>query len=403
MLSKGYILDDRYEVIKVLGSGGMGKVYLCKNIRLDNLWSIKEVEIDSNNNMDVLTEADILKDLDHPCIPKIVDRFYEDKKVYMVMEYIEGMTLKEYTKKNSDLDIERFCQIILKICDIISYLHGLNPPIIYMDLKPSNIIITPTEKIVLIDFGISRVNRASDTIPIVKIGSNGFAAPEQYGLGKTSEQTDIYGIGMVMYFLVRGKAASTPLEPLMDENYDINMDKDLKRIIQKAVQVEPKDRYTSVEELKDDLRGLNSKSEYEKTRVLGSMDIDSNSNSNSNSNNNDPKPKQTSKKHKMPSNVRLKKISLVFSALVIAFFSILYVTNAFNNKTEDEKILSEPEVKSKVEETTPVVIPQQPKVEPAVEPAKEAIKEDENKDKDEEKNTEWPIKGKGKYKEKKKK
>lgn len=391
MLSKGYVLDDRYEVIKVLGSGGMGKVYLCKNIRLNNLWSIKEVEIDSNNNIDVLTEADILKDLDHTCIPKIVDRFYEDKKVYMVMEYIEGITLKEYAKKNSDLDIEKFCQIILKICDIISYLHGLNPPIIYMDLKPSNIIITPNEKIVLIDFGISRVNRASDTIPIVKIGSNGFAAPEQYGLGKTSEQTDIYGIGMVMYFLVRGKAASTPLEPLMDENYDINMNKDLKRIIQKAVQVEPKDRYAAVEELKKDLKELNSKSEYEKTRVLGSMDIDSDSN--------DPKPKQINTKHKILPNVRLKKISLVLSALVIAFFSILYVTNAFNNKTEDEKVLSEPEVKSKVEETTPVILPQQPKVEPA----KEAIEEDENKDKDEEKNTEWPIKGKGKYKEKKKK
>lgn len=395
MLSKGYILDDRYEVIKVLGSGGMGKVYLCKNIRLDNLWSIKEVEIDSNNNMDVLTEADILKDLDHPCIPKIVDRFYEDKKVYMVMEYIEGITLKEYAKKNSDLDIEKFCQIILKICDIISYLHGLNPPIIYMDLKPSNIIITPNEKVVLIDFGISRVNIASDTIPIVKIGSNGFAAPEQYGLGKTSEQTDIYGIGMVMYFLVRGKAASTPLEPLMDENYDINMNKDLKSIIQKAVQVEPKDRYISVEELKKDLKELNNKSEYEKTRVLGSMNIDSNSN--------DPKAKQMNTKHKMPFNARLKKISLVLSALVIAFFSILYVTNAFNNKTEDEKILSEPEVKSKVEETTPVIIPQQPKVEPAVQPSKETIKEEDNQGKNEEKNIEDHVKGKGKYKEKKKK
>lgn len=271
MLNIGCIIEEKYEVIKVLGSGGMGTVYLCKNIMLGNLWAIKEIK--QTDNIDILSEPNILKNLNHPGIPRIVDIFYKDNNLYMVQDFIDGQTLKEYVEEKGTLDTKAICNIISSICDIMSYLHGLNPPIIHRDLKPDNIMITPNEKIVLIDFGISKaykINKNNDTIAM---GSNGYAAPEQYGLYQSCKQTDIYGTGMVMYFLVTGKSPSTPLEPFFDENYDNNVNGDCKRIIQKCVKDDIKDRYPSIEELKGEIIQCLNKLEFDKTMILNESSV----------------------------------------------------------------------------------------------------------------------------------
>lgn len=251
MLDIGYILDGKYEVLKVLGEGGMGTVYLCKNIRLDNLWAVKEVK--KKENIDFLAEPNILKKLKHPGIPRVIDIFYENNKLYMVEDYVEGVTLKDYIKKNKYLNIEKMKSIVLEICDIIGYLHSLNPPIIYRDLKPSNIMITPEDKVVLIDFGISKIYKEDKESDTIAMGSNGYAAPEQCGLGQSCVQTDIYGIGMVMYYMLQRKTASTALEPLMDENYCKEVNSEFKRIIQKCVQIDVSHRYASTEDLKREI------------------------------------------------------------------------------------------------------------------------------------------------------
>ncbi len=268
MLNSGDILDKKYEVIRILGKGGMGTVYLCKNTRFGNCWAIKEV-IQGRKNIDILTEANILKNLDHPGIRKIVDIFYENNKLYMVQDYIEGQTLKEYVKVNGRIQTEKTCRITSDLCDIIGYLHNQNPAIIYRDIKPSNIMITPSEKVVLIDFGISKVyksDRSQDTDTVCAV-SNGYAAPEQYSLGKSCTQTDIYGIGMLVYFMVKARAPFTGIEPLLDENYESDINDNLKIIIQKCVKIDIKDRYISVEVLKNEISEVLKKDEYEKRMV----------------------------------------------------------------------------------------------------------------------------------------
>jgi len=267
MLNIGDILDKKYEVIKILGKGGMGVVYLCKNTRFGNFWAIKEI-IKDVKNTGILTEANILKGLNHVGIRRIVDIFYENNNLYMVQDYVEGQTLKEYVKVNGKIKIEKICRITSDLCDIVAYLHNQNPAIIYRDIKPSNIIITSSGKIVLIDFGISKVYKSDTDEDTVRAGSNGYAAPEQYGLGKCCKQTDIYGIGMLIYFMVKGRTPFTGVEPLMDENYEIDIDDKLKKIIQTCVKINIYDRYISVEALKKEILEVLKVDKYEKTAIL---------------------------------------------------------------------------------------------------------------------------------------
>lgn len=272
MLNSGDILDEKYMVIKILGKGGMGTVYLCKNKRLGNLWAIKEV-IHDIKNIGILTEANILKDLIHPGIRRIVDIFYENNNLYMVQDYVEGQTLKEYVKVNGRIHSERTCKITSDLCDIVGYLHNQNPAIIYRDIKPSNIIITESGKVVLIDFGISKIYKSDCEQDTVCACSNGYAAPEQYVLGKCCTQTDIYGIGMLLYFMVKGKAPSTGIEPLLDENYEVDIDENLRRIIQKCVKIDIGDRYISVDALRKEILEVLKKEKYEKIAILSEHNI----------------------------------------------------------------------------------------------------------------------------------
>jgi serine/threonine protein kinase len=281
MLQKGYILDKKYEVIKILGKGGMGTVYLCKNINLENMWAIKEIKKDNGVNTDILTEPNILKELNYPGIPRIVDIFYKDDYLYMVEDYIEGQTLKEYVHKKEKLGTEEICSITLKICNIIGYLHNMNPSIIYRDLKPSNIMITHSENIVLIDFGISKIDKTNKYNDTVALGSIGYAAPEQRGAGKCCKQTDIFGIGMVMYYMVNGKAALEDTEPFNDENYN-NVNDNLKSIIQKCVKSNINERYESISELEYEIAKCQNNLDVEKTIVINEAFIKQKAKKNSN-------------------------------------------------------------------------------------------------------------------------
>lgn len=381
MLSRGDILDGKYEVIKILGKGGMGTVYLCKNIRLENLWAIKEVKKDFKKNREILSEPNILKKLRHSGIPRIVDIFCEKNNFYMVQDYIEGQTLKEYVKEKNFIEAENICKIISRICDIIAYLHNLNPPIIYRDLKPSNIIITPKEKVFLIDFGISKMHKVHDNNDTIYMGSKGYAAPEQYGFGQSCRQTDIYGIGMVMYFMATGKVSSTGLEPLMDNNYDNNLDCDLKKIIQKCVQIHIENRYDSIEELNNEIMQLLEKDKYEKTVVLSSSNINA-----------DIPIRNMKVKKSNKSGFKRSVIGLlVFIAIILVgvYFS-------YGNEKKDKEInnINKPLINDTIESM--------PRIQGYItkEPTKESIIEEIDRNNDEKK--EAKSKGKGKAKGKKK-
>lgn len=268
MLKEGHLLDGKYQVIKVLGQGGMGTVYLCKNIRLEKLWAIKEIKSD----MDLTAEPNILKNLKHTGIPNIIDIFCEEDNLYIVEDYIEGNTLENIVKASKSLSKDKLSKYALALCDIITYLHSFKPPVIYRDMKPSNIIITPEDKVVLIDFGISRLYKEDKNSDTIYMGSRGYAAPEQYGMGQSGIQTDIYGLGAVIYFMASGRAPLNITEPFKDESY-INADAELKKIIEKCMQINPELRYSSVDMLKSELESYmryddNTKIMYSKTMVI---------------------------------------------------------------------------------------------------------------------------------------
>lgn len=270
MLKEGHLLDGKYQVIKVLGQGGMGTVYLCKNTRLEKLWAIKEIKSD----MDLTAESNILKNLKHTGIPNIIDIFCEEDNLYIVEDYIEGNTLENIVKASKFLSKDKLSKYALALCDIIAYLHSFKPPIIYRDMKPSNIIITPEDKVVLIDFGISRLYKENKSCDTIYMGSIGYAAPEQYGMGQSGVQTDIYGLGAVIHFMASGSAPLNITGPFKDENY-VNVDIELKKIIEKCMQINPELRYSSVDKLKSDIESYrryddNSKTKpmYSKTMVI---------------------------------------------------------------------------------------------------------------------------------------
>lgn len=256
MLNPGQILDVKYEVIKVLGQGGMGTVYLCKNSRLGNFWAVKEVNSKWKNQIDFLAEPNMLKNLNHIGIVRIIDIFYEDDNLYIVEDYIEGKTLKEHVNAKGPLSSELVEDISRQLCSILDYLHSFNPPIVYRDLKPSNIMIKPNNKVVLIDFGIARTYKESQEGDTTILGSKGYIAPEQLVNIQSNTQTDIYSLGATMFFMLTGKSISIPTELMDEENYPEYAAKSLVKVIQKASAIEPESRYANVKLMLSDLNAI---------------------------------------------------------------------------------------------------------------------------------------------------
>ena len=211
-LPLGTILQGQYRIVRVLGIGGMGAVYLAEDEQLfGKQWAIKEL-IDAFTNPQDRTaawqqfqqEARILVALDHPNLPKIVRHFAEGGRLYLVMEYVDGQTLEEILSKTSGpLPEAQVVDWMKQICGVLGYLHGCTPPVIFRDLKPDNIMLGRDNRIRLIDFGIARLFDPHKQTDTLKMGTHGYAPPEQYaGMGRTDARSDIYGLGATMYHLL---------------------------------------------------------------------------------------------------------------------------------------------------------------------------------------------------------
>lgn len=208
MLHEGDMIGNRYRVASQLARGGMGNVYLAKDTKLgDKLLAIKEIQ--QANHETFLEEARILTSLSHPHIPKITDYFEPDAegRCYLIMEYVRGVTLQQkFEQSNGDLPLADIMKYMLQLCDILAYLHHRPQPIIFRDLKPSNMMIDEFDNMQLIDFGIARKYDQVKTFDTVQLGTVAFAAPEQFEQKQTDVRTDIYALGAVMFYLLtRGK------------------------------------------------------------------------------------------------------------------------------------------------------------------------------------------------------
>ena len=198
MLKIGSLLGDRYRVLHDVGRGGSGHVYLVLNERAGKQWAAKEIPKKGEGKQGaykngLIADAEMLKKLHHPNIPSIVDVLEENDMYYILMDYVEGVTLKEVILTQGPQSQEDVVKWALQLCDVFIYLHSLTPKIIYRDTKPANIMLKPNGDIALIDFGSAREYKPNQENDTTALGSRGYAAPEQYEgvLGQTDERTDI--------------------------------------------------------------------------------------------------------------------------------------------------------------------------------------------------------------------
>lgn len=260
MTEIGTVINGKYEILKVIGRGGMSIVYLAMDKHVNKQWAVKEIRKKGNGKKDeiivnsLLAEANLMKRLDHPALPRIVDIIDNGSTIYVVMDYIEGESLDkillEYGAQSEELVIEWGKQL----CDALSYLHSQKPPIIYRDMKPANVMLKPEGNIKIIDFGIAREYKEERLADTTVLGTNGYAPPEQYGSRQTDARSDIYSLGMTMHHLITGidpRPKDYMYAPVRQWNPQLS--EGIEAIIDKCVSPAPENRYQSCAELMFDL------------------------------------------------------------------------------------------------------------------------------------------------------
>lgn len=256
MLEIGSVIDGKYKILNKIGQGGMSVVYLAMNERANKPWAIKEIRKDGVSNYEVvkqnlIAETDILKRLNHPNLPSIIDVIDCEDTFLIVMDYIEGKPLSEALKREGAQPQEKVIEWAKQICDVLGYLHSRKPPIIYRDMKPSNVMLRPDGNIMIIDFGTAREYKSASIADTTCLGTQGYAAPEQFGgHGQTDGRTDIYCLGATLYHLLTGhNPCLPPYEMYPIRQWNPNLSSGLEEIIIKCTQKNPDDRYQSCAEL----------------------------------------------------------------------------------------------------------------------------------------------------------
>lgn len=199
----------------------------------------------------LINEAKILKNLKHPQIPVIYDIEEDQTYSYIILEYVKGESLRTYRLSKAQLNINIIFDYTRQVCDLLQYLHKNKTPVLYLDLKPDNLIICDGI-LKLIDFGAATYKK--ETISRnYSIGTKGYAAPEQYGIEKLDERSDIYSIGMLIFFLITGETIQVHQQYIKNIDKLRNCDKRLKYIVNRCLKYYPSQRYQSIEELKKNI------------------------------------------------------------------------------------------------------------------------------------------------------
>lgn len=236
-------LGEKYVLKRQIGQGGMGRVYLAIDRKLHKKWAVKEL---CHFKKSVEAELMVLKQADHRNLPRIVDVLHKGGKTYLVMDYIEGEPLNERLKRTGGLSVDEIIRCGQELSDVLCYLHQLEPPIIYRDMKPSNIILRKDGSAVLIDFGTAKLF-AGGRQDTTALGTKEYAPPEQF-LGKSDERSDIYALGVT-------------LSECMPKDTRGFFGRRLRKILRKCTQNNPSGRYQTAEALKKDFDRLANRRE----------------------------------------------------------------------------------------------------------------------------------------------
>jgi serine/threonine-protein kinase len=213
-IAPGDRLANRYTILRPLGKGGMGAVYLVEDARFTGRqWALKEMSEQGIDPAEAKTaleafnrEAQLLVQLDHANLPKVIDAFSERNRHYLVMEYVPGKTLeKRLEEAGAPLPETEVYSYAVQLCDVLDYLHCQRPPIIFRDLKPANIMLKPDGRIKLIDFGIARHFKPGQSKDTQAMGTPGYAAPEQYGKEQSDVRADVYALGATLHHAITGR------------------------------------------------------------------------------------------------------------------------------------------------------------------------------------------------------
>lgn len=300
MLQIGEVLDNTYEIQDRIGSGGGGIIFKAYHKRMKKTVAIKLIKEDVKGLLENRSEVDILKNLKNEYLPQVLDFISSENNVYTVMEFVEGSNFQQLIRCGKRFSEKKVKKYALQLCNALEYLHNQNPPIIHSDIKPSNIMLTPSDNICLIDFNISTLSSEKGALSIG--GSKGFAAPEQYKkivknipvtddgfheearfltddetellvnvnesiqlsfyTAKTKNincayidiRSDIYGMGASLYYIATGR---TPNAERLDFN-GTKLSSGLRRIITKSMSPDPDKRYKNITELKNALERYDS-------------------------------------------------------------------------------------------------------------------------------------------------
>ncbi len=350
MINKGQMINDRYEILRSIGEGGMANVYLANDTILDRKVAVKVLRGDLADDEKFVRrfqrEAISASSLSHPNIVEVYDVGEDNGKYFIVMEYVDGKTLKSLIKKRGALTLPEVVDIMLQLTLAIGTAHASY--IIHRDIKPQNVIILEDGRVKIMDFGIAaQLNSNELTQTNSVMGTVYYLPPEQANGHAATIKSDIYSLGILMYELVVGKVpfkGDSPVEVAIKQmreaipdltEYNPELPQSIENIILKACAKNPKNRYDNVEEMHDDLKTALDRNRFDEARVIYEYPE-----SNFDEDRDDlPKPKRTKRLEEKEEEVKDKKLNkkvkafgIIAGVLALLLVFIVFIYPRFISK-----------------------------------------------------------------------